>query len=89
MTMRGGRRMTPNARPPSGVGMGAIPYVDADGFIAWRAMPSDAADMLAAGTPYVLIGDADGLPAWALGSATTVGSGWGNNWGNNWGGEAP
>lgn len=83
--MRGGRRILANTRPPSGVGEGALGYVR-DGFLVWLAMPSDAADQLANGTPYVLIGDADGYPAWAIGSATTVGSGYGNNFGNDFGG---
>lgn len=85
---RGGQGMTANARPPLGVGPGAIAYVDADGFIAWRAMPEDAAAMAALGTPYVLIGNAEGLPDWVLGSATAINSGWGYNWGNNWGNGA-
>jgi hypothetical protein len=86
MAMRGGRRFTLNTRPPSGVGPGAIPYVSADGLVAWLAMPDDAADQQAAGTPYVLVGGADGLPAWIVGSATTVGSGFGSNYGNDFGG---
>jgi len=41
----------------------------------------------AAGTPHVLVGNADGDAPGALGSVTTGASGWGNNWGNNWGGS--
>ena len=40
MTMRGGRRLLANTRPPVGTGVGATPYVDDDGFIAWLAQPS-------------------------------------------------
>ena len=84
--MRGGRRMTGNARPPVGIGAGAIPYVDADGFIAWLPMPDDWEDQLIASTPYVLIGGEGGIPAWAIGSSATIGSGFGSNYGNDFGG---
>jgi hypothetical protein len=51
------------------------------------AIPADWAEMLAAGTPYVL-SIAGGYPAWARGTAVTLGSGYGNNYGNDYGGPA-
>ena len=68
-----------------GAPLGALPYFDADGVLQLLQVPSDWESQETAGTPYVL-GIAAGVPAWRIGTASTVGTGYGNNYGNDYGG---
>lgn len=68
MTMRAGREQTANARPPLGVGVGAVPYVDADGFVAWLPYPEGAA----LGDYLLATGD-DGVPVWIAAADLSLG----------------
>jgi hypothetical protein len=68
--MRGGRRLTSNLRPPDGIGAGAVPYVDALGFVAWLAYPPGAA--LGA---YVAVTGASGVPVWMTATAFLASAG--------------
>ena len=64
---------------------GSIIYFDNDGIGYLLPIPSDWLTQETAGTPYVL-GIAAGLPAWRIGTTSTVGTGYGNNYGNDYGG---
>ena len=69
MTFTVGRRLGPSTRPPRGTGLGAIPYVDANGLLAWLPVPTDWADVIAAGNHYELV-VIDGIPAWFVDTET-------------------
>lgn len=69
-----GRRLGAVIYAPRSTDTGDICYVDANGRMAWLAIPADYAAQESAGTPYRL-GIVSGLPAW-IATETVGASAW-------------